>query len=212
MNATLIQPESSEYPTGLKRVFGERPLPPVSAIGNRDLLRCRALALFCSIKCPGEVILRTYDLIRSIRDARIPMIGGFHSPMEKECLTLLLRGTQPVIVCPARSIEGMRLRTSWKTPLAAGRLLILSPFPKKYRRITAELSETRNRFVAALAEQILVTHAGAGSKTERFFQALLSWRKPIWVLSSKENEHLVAKGAKPLESGNLSGLEEDAAS
>jgi predicted Rossmann fold nucleotide-binding protein DprA/Smf involved in DNA uptake len=152
------------------------------------------VALFSSIKCPGDVILRTYDLVRALRDAGIAVVGGFHSPMEKECLTLLLRGAQRVIVCPARSIEGMRLPASWKKPLADGRLLILSPFTKNQRRITAELAETRNVFVAGLAEQILVAHASSGSKTERFFRELLSWGKPIWVLASKENEHLVAAG------------------
>jgi hypothetical protein len=102
MNATFIDPKSSEYPGGLERVFGEQGFPTLSAIGNRDFLSCRPVALFCSIRCPGDVILRTYDVIRNIRDVGIPMIGGFHSLMEKQCLTFLLRGTQPVIVCPAR--------------------------------------------------------------------------------------------------------------
>jgi predicted AAA+ superfamily ATPase len=46
-------------------------------------------------------VLRTFAL--ALREAGIPVIGGFHAPMEKECLDLLLRGTQPVVICPARS-------------------------------------------------------------------------------------------------------------
>jgi hypothetical protein len=34
--------------------------------------------------------LKTYDLARDLRDADVPVIGGFHTPMEKECLRLLL--------------------------------------------------------------------------------------------------------------------------
>ena len=30
----------------------------------------------------------------------VPMIGGFHTPMEQECLEVLLRGQQPVVICP----------------------------------------------------------------------------------------------------------------
>ena len=101
MNATLIQPKTSEYPAALHRAFGRQALPPLAAIGNRDVLRCRPLGLFCFIKCTGDVILRTYDLTRTIRDAGILAIGGFHSPMEKECLTLLLRGVLPNRDCPS---------------------------------------------------------------------------------------------------------------
>jgi hypothetical protein len=142
--------------------------------------------------------LRTYDLIRVLRDAGVPMIGGFHSPMEKECLTLLLRGTQPVIVCPARAIDGMRLPGAWKQPLAENRLLILSPFARKHRRVTADTSQTRNLFVAALAGRILVAHAGGGSKTETFVRELLTRNKPVWALASSENENLVTAGAIPV--------------
>lgn len=81
----------------------------VSVLGAVEILRKPALGLFCSIRCPGQVILAVYDLARALRDAAIPVIGGFHTPMEKECLDLLLRGTQPVVMCPARSIQGMRL-------------------------------------------------------------------------------------------------------
>jgi hypothetical protein len=46
--------------------------------------------------------------------------------MERECLTILLRGTQTVIVCPARSINGMRIKKEYEKPLKEGRLLFLS--------------------------------------------------------------------------------------
>ncbi len=79
------------------------------AIGDAQILNVGLLALFCSVRCPGDLILKTYDLARTLRDAGVPVIGGFHSPMEKECLRLLLRGQQPVVVCPARNIENMRV-------------------------------------------------------------------------------------------------------
>jgi predicted Rossmann fold nucleotide-binding protein DprA/Smf involved in DNA uptake len=196
MSLTLIAPDDSAYPTGIAEVLHGR--PRIAALGNLALLQSRPLALFCSIKCPGDVILRTYDLIRALRDAGIPMIGGFHSPMEKECLALLLRGTQPVIVCPARSINGMRIPGLWKHPLGEGRLLVLSPFGLRDFRITADKSESRNHFVAALADQILIAHSGAGSKTEAFVRGLLAWGKPLWTLASSENEHLVNEGIRVL--------------
>jgi hypothetical protein len=38
------------------------------------------------------MIVQAYDMAVALRDARVALIGGFHSPMEKECLRLLLRG------------------------------------------------------------------------------------------------------------------------
>ena len=88
--------------------------------------------------------------------------------MEKECLRLLLRGIQPVVVCPARGIESMRIPRDWRPALDEGRLLIISPFPATVRRPTAKLSAKRNDLVASLASRVFIAHAAAGSKTESF--------------------------------------------
>src|SRR5436190_23671533 len=80
----LLAPESSEYPAALRSGPAGLALRPISAIGPVSLLRQRLLGFFCSARCPGEAILQTYDMARALRDAGIPMIGGFHSPMEKE--------------------------------------------------------------------------------------------------------------------------------
>ena len=43
----------------------------------------------------------------------------------------------------------MRVPTEWREPIEHGRVLLLSPFEKKYRRATADLAQKRNEFVAA---------------------------------------------------------------
>jgi len=53
----------------------------------------------------------------------VTVISGFHSLVEQECLAVLLRGPQPVIVCPARGLARMRLKREYKEPMVAGRLL-----------------------------------------------------------------------------------------
>lgn len=107
--------------------------------------------------------------------------------MEKECLRLLLRGSQPVIICPARSIEGMRLPREWRQPLENGRLLLLSSFAHSQRRVTTDLAQQRNEFVAALADQIFIAYAAPGSKTDGFVHSLLIGRKPLWTLPRADN-------------------------
>ena len=126
------------------------------------------------------------------------VIGGFHSPMERECLDVLLRGTAPVVLCPARGMAKMRLRPEFRAPLANGRLLLLSPFNDKQRRATQETARARNRFVAALADAVFVAYAAPNSKTETFCREVLAWGKPLLTFQSSEDSTLVALGAKPL--------------
>lgn len=193
-NVVLIEPPSPTFPAVLRTGALISPVPRLWAMGNLEILCRRLLGLFCATRCPGAVILRTYDLAQALRAARVAVISGFHTPMEKECLDLLLRGEQPVVICPARSIEHMRLPLAWRKPLAEQRLLILSPFAAQQRRSTIELAETRNRFVATLADTIVVTHAPPGSKTARLCAELVEQDKPIATLELADNAHLLAGG------------------
>jgi len=173
----------------------------VSALGDETLLQQEKLGLFCSRQCPGELILKSYDLMQAIRDAGVTVISGFHAPMDKECLRILLRGKQPVIYCPARSIEDMRLKPEFREPVKQGRMLVLSPFPAEKRRITASLAEERNRFVAALADAILYIHAAPGSKTGQLCREAISQGKRVFAIASQYNANIVALGARPVSTG-----------
>jgi predicted Rossmann fold nucleotide-binding protein DprA/Smf involved in DNA uptake len=168
------------------------------AIGDQQILQRPLLALFTTTRCPGDVILRLYDAVRSLRDAGIPVISGFHTPMEKECLDLLLRGTQPVVICPARSLHRMRIPAAWKPAILAGRLLLVSPFAERHRRNTAELAAMRNRFVAEIASEIFVAHAPPGSKTVALCRDLLAQGRHICTFDLPTNAGLVALGAQPV--------------
>jgi predicted Rossmann fold nucleotide-binding protein DprA/Smf involved in DNA uptake len=170
----------------------------VCILGAVELLRKPALGLFCSIRCPGKVILAVYDLARALRDAGIPVIGGFHTPMEKECLDLLLRGEQPIVVCPARSLEGMRLPAALKNGVELGRLSLVSPFGARQRRAKADLAEERNRFVAAVAAEVFVAYAAPAGKTEGLCRLLIAGGKSLLALDLPENARLLELGAKPV--------------
>jgi predicted Rossmann fold nucleotide-binding protein DprA/Smf involved in DNA uptake len=175
-------------------------LPPTTeTLGNLRLLEETLTALFCSARCPGDLILKTYDLARAMRDAGTPVIGGFQTPMEKECLRLLLRGNQPVVICPARSIERLRMPADWRSALEERRLLVLSPFPEHQRRPTADTAGRRNDLVAYLAAQVFIAHASPGGKTEAFVQRLAAAGKPVLTLHSPANENLVRMGAQVVE-------------
>jgi len=196
MGLTWLQPGDDRYPPGLAAMLGGA-APRIATLGDVGLLRQRKVALFCSVRCPGNLILKTYDLARELRDAGVTVMSGFHSPMEKECLALLLRGKQPVIWCPARRLATTRIPKEYAKPLSDGRLLMLSPFEINIKQATVEIAGVRNDFVAALADRIFVAYAVPGGKTETFCRRILEWRKPVFTFDSPDNAGLLGFGARP---------------
>jgi predicted Rossmann fold nucleotide-binding protein DprA/Smf involved in DNA uptake len=192
-----LQPEDARYPAALREHPLFEPAPPIDCMGNLALLDDPAIALFCSRQCPGELVNRTYELAQRLRDAARATIGGFHSPMEHECLRLLLRGSQPVIICPARGIENFRIPAELREGLDTGRLLILSPFGLD-TRVTAQLAERRNHFVAAIAEEVFIAYAAPDSATLRFASSLTERGKPLLTHNDRRNAALLALAARPL--------------
>jgi predicted Rossmann fold nucleotide-binding protein DprA/Smf involved in DNA uptake len=186
-----------DYPTALTQYLGEQAPARVAALGNRDILNLRRVALFCSVTCPGRLILRAHDLAKRLHAPDVAVIGAFHTPVERECLRVLLRNAQPLIVCPARNINGMRVPAAFRQPLTAGRLLLLAP-DSLGRRITADQSLIRNRVVAALADAVIVIHAEPQSKTEELCRQAVAWGKPLYTLSDDTNSRLAALGAEAI--------------
>ncbi len=187
-------------------VNSEHAVRNLKTIGNAALLQTHSTGLLCSRRCPGTIIVQTLDLALALRDCAATIIGGFQSSMEKECLETLLCAKHPVIVCPARSIEGMRMPAAWKQAIADGTLLVTSPFEAKHHRITKELAEQRNRFVVSLADEIIVAHASPGGKLERLCQEMPATGKPCWTLDDPANSHLISFGFKALQPADAATL------
>ena len=188
------------YPVGLKDCLGQSAPAAIWASGNLELLAGkRKLAIFCSRKCPGNVIVKTYEYIRSLRDKGITAVGGFHSPVEQECLRLLLRGSSPAIVCPARSIQRMRPRPEWKEPLQTGQLLILSAFEDGQNRMTSRLAEQRNVFAMGLADTGFFPYASPSGKTESLCRRAIALGLKTLTLGCADNRHLLAVGATEID-------------
>ena len=194
--AEKIVPGTASCPPAFQEKAFQKHYPHLWTIGNIDILNRKLLGFFCSVKCPGDIILKTYDLVRSFRNAGITVISGFHSPIEKDFFNLLLRGAQPLVVCPARSIENMRIPKAWKEAIDNGRLLVLSPFKKKHKRVNASLSDQRNRIVALLAGYIFLPYAAPGSRSENLCKSIIGSGKQIFTFGNEANQSLIAMGAK----------------
>jgi predicted Rossmann fold nucleotide-binding protein DprA/Smf involved in DNA uptake len=190
----MMESTSLDFPTTLPDGALIDSCPRIWAIGNLAILKTRLLGFFCSTKCAGNIIVHIYDLARALRGAGISVISGFHAPMERECLDMLLRGTQPVVICPARNIEGMRLPAAWRTPITEGRMLVLSPFGPPHRRPTADLAEQRNLFAGTLANAVVIAHARSGGKVDRLYAGIMASGKRVYTLDLPENADLMHRG------------------
>ena len=175
----VIDRNSPSYPILLDKRLGKDAPDRLWAIGRLDLISIPKTALFCSKRCPGDAILTAMDQAQKWRDQGRCIISGFHSPIEKECLQILLRGRQPIIICPARSIENMRIPIIWRLALEEGRLLLLSLFPAAARRMTVALAEQRNQMVAALADEVFFAHITPEGRTYRLSKQIAKWGIPI---------------------------------
>lgn len=173
-------------------------MPTVAFMGDLSILDKPLLGFFCSVRCPGDAILRTYDLARALRSADLTIIGGFQSSMENEFLDLILRGSARVIVCPARGLGNFRIPKGWKNPIAEGRLMLLSFFDDWIRRPTLSIAGKRNDYIAALADRLLIAHAEPDGKTEQLCKAALASGKPVFTLDSPDNAHLIELGLVPV--------------
>lgn len=190
------------------------------------------LALLASSRCPGTVIVHGLDVAIALKNAPVTIVSGFQSPLEKESLKFLLKGSVRLVVCPARSAVGMRISAAWKKPMESGRLTIrsfideqasaksehdverpkgrsvkTSALPRTLpNRPTSDLAEQRNRFACAISDAVLILHASPGGKLERLAAELLASGKPVWTLDDPANAALKNAGARTISPQTVDSL------
>ena len=183
-----------QYPPNLR---SSQPVafPTLYWLGDPSILTRRCVGLICSVTCPGRVIIRTFDVIREIRDAGIVVAGGFHSPMERECLDFLLRGSEPTILCLSRHPHRARLPKPWQTAIDNSRLILLSPFGQATRRTSKATSYQTNLLVANLSEALLVPFATPRGMTDEIVTTCLAGGTKILTFQDAQNLALHQRGA-----------------
>lgn len=176
MKSMLLAPGHPCYPPGLGQGG-----PTIAACGDVHLLRLDKTGIFASVKASGTRILDAISWARQFpRDAGV-VIGGFHSPIEQECMNILVVGGVSVGWFLARSIEGYRALGKWRDPIAAGRMLVLSATGSQ-KRVTALASQRRNELVAQMADSLLILHAEPASSTADLARRFAAGNKRVdWL-------------------------------
>ena len=137
-----------------------------ASLGNKEILNLPKTAFLCSRQVPASVVLKCYDWAIAEREAGNCVISGFHSPLEKDVLHYLLKGTQPIIIALARGLK-IRVEAELKKPLDQGRLLIITPFEDSVKRVTIATAAIRNRMMIEIADKVVVGYSSPGGQLEQ---------------------------------------------
>lgn len=99
----LISQGERTYPARLIQRLGADAPKALSVVGATAPLFSPMTAFLCSKQTPSATILKAFDQTASWRDAGRCVVSGFHSTLEQQCLEILLRGKQPIVMARARS-------------------------------------------------------------------------------------------------------------
>lgn len=105
-----------------------KPIEPPSASVAAAAPERAPIAFFCSQSCPGDIILKAQDWADARGPESAPVIGGFHTSIERDVLRILLRGDAPVTLVLARAVQDYRMSPAIKVAVATGQAQIISPF------------------------------------------------------------------------------------
>lgn len=166
--------DSASYPPALASRFGDSAPEAIAVFGPSTPLLGHLVALFCSQETPGASILKALDQAAAWREEGRCVISGFHSPLERECLTTLLRGRQPVVMAMARVVDELRLDKAEREAYDSGRLTVLAPMTGG-KRTTMKSSQERNRLVAALANEAVFAYIRPGGSLAGLTEEIDSW-------------------------------------
>lgn len=95
----------------------------MSSLGNTDLLERHLVAFFASRSVTPEAESRCIAWAESICNTDSVVISGFHSPLEKKVLNILLEHKHPVVLFLGRAMY-KRIPAEYQEAIDEGRMLI----------------------------------------------------------------------------------------
>jgi predicted Rossmann fold nucleotide-binding protein DprA/Smf involved in DNA uptake len=116
-----------------------------------------------------------------MRDKGACVISGFHSKVEKDALTYLLKGKQPIIVVLGRTMY-KKTPKEWILPLREKRMLIITT-NSKGARYSVDTAEKRNRYITEISHKVVFGCLNYNSSLYPLYHDLLDIDKKIKVLS-----------------------------
>ena len=125
------------------------------------------VAYFCSQRYRPKAIMATYDWANALTDQVV--ISTFHSPLERDVLSILLKRKIPaIIVLPKRMYR--RIPEQYKEALNEGRILFISLTTDNIIRVGKENAHKANLYALSLAQEVVFGTINPDSNTERLYE------------------------------------------
>jgi hypothetical protein len=128
-----------------------------AGVGDKALFERPLTAFFASRQCPGSAIRAAMDWTMEQARHKTPLIGGFQSPLERSVLEIALAAKSPVVIVLARGLTNAHLPLPWRNAVNDGYAAVVSIAAAR-KRLTEEVSQRRNQWVASHASRIVLAH------------------------------------------------------
>jgi hypothetical protein len=208
MEYKILTPSDQEYPKRLLERLGDSSPERIFYWGPLDFLTRFTMAVISADSISGLALMATNQLLFSIREYDLNLIGGWHSVMETEIFRLgLFRKNFTVTLFTAKGLKSETfesfLETRFYPPLhefpereeyfrraKEGKLLMLSVSPPAEARMRRSNIIHRNWLACALSDVVFVPFAERGTKTLALAKRVLSADIPIFTTDNETNNCL----------------------
>jgi len=221
MEYKVLTLSDQEYPKHLIERLGKSSPEQIFYCGPLDFLRRFTMAVISADSISGLAMMAANQLLFTIREYDLNLIGGWHSVMETEIFRLgLFRKNLTVTLFTAKGLAEETFETFLQTrfypPLhefpereeyfrraREGKLLMLSVSPPKETRMKRPNIINRNWLACALSDVVFVPFAEKGTKTLGLAKRLLTAQVPIFTTDHEDNVALHQLGIPGLSRGSV---------
>lgn len=208
MEYQILTPSDQEYPKRLLERLGNSSPEQIFYHGPLDFLNRFTMAVISADSISGLALMATNQLLFTIREYDLNLIGGWHSVMETEIFRLgLFRKNTTVTLFTAKGLEHETfesfLETRFYPPLhefperkeyfrraSERKLLMLSVSPPEEKRMKRPNIINRNWLACVLSDIVFVPFAEKGTKTLALAKQVLSAKIPIFITDHEDNKSL----------------------
>ena len=126
----------------------------MTILGDKDILQRKKIGFIASRKISTLSVLPTYDWAVEVSKRKdVAVMSGFHSPMERDVLKILLQGECGIIIVLARGMY-RKLPKQYEKAMEQNRLLIISNEKESVTRVSELSAHNRNKYVEELSDEM----------------------------------------------------------
>src|SRR4030042_1755955 len=208
MEYKVLTPSDREYPKRLLERLRNDPPGQIFYWGPLDFLNRFTMTVISADSISGLAMMAANQLLFTIREYDINLIGGWHSVMETEIFRLgLFRKNLAVTLFTAKGLASETfesfLETRFYPPLhefpereeyfrraKEGRLLMLSISPPQEQRVKRHNIINRTWLACVLSDVVFVPFAEKRTKTLTLAKRVLAAQVPIFTSDHEDNKAL----------------------